>query len=501
MLRSKIFTLISGMVGGLVFAPIFFFPGLITLSILCYQVRQATSFRQAIKIGFIYGFGHFLTNMYWITFGVAVYIDQFWWLLPFSLFGFPLILAPFISATCICSWYFKSSYNYNLIFSTLWIFFEWLRSWIFTGLPWNLLGYSLSFSTLTIQPSSVVGIYGLSFIVIYTFNSLSFLFSKEYSKFYISSICSIIICSVALVFSYIKLENNPTVFSNITARLVQPSIAQIAKWDEQSFWQNLDAHIALSTSPGKADLIIWSEAAVVAPFEFPPLKNKILAMLAVTDNILITGGINESNATSKELEIYSSMYATRKEGDILFEYFKSHLVPFGEYVPFKNFFPIKKITAGFLDYSPGKAKIVDLPQLNLSIKPLICYESIFPQLALTPNTKADLIVNVTNDAWYGNSSGPYQHFQISRLRAVENGLPLLRVANNGVSAVIDPVGRIVQKLSLNKVGVIDSLIPIKLNKPTLYSKFGNANVIVLILVVLIIQSIGNYREKKLLYGL
>ena len=156
-------------------------------------------------------------------------------------------------------------------------------------------------------------------------------------------------------------------------------------------------------------------------------------------------------------------------------------------MPFKYILPIKKLTHGFTDYTEGVPKLVYLEPFNLKIKPLICYEAIFPELVSISSESADVIINVTNDAWYGNSSGPYQHLHITRVRAVENGLPILRVGNNGISAIIDSYGRVQQQLALNKVGIIDGHIPNKTLKPTIYSRLGTLSFLIAIVVVLLIQ--------------
>ncbi len=489
MLTSKKLTFVTGTISGLVFAPIFFIPGLLAIAFLCHQVEKAKNWQESSIIGFIFGFGHFLTSMYWISIGVTVYIDEFWWAIPFALFGLPIILAFFIAATCGLAFLAnilinKASY-YQFIFGVSWVFFEWLRSWLFTGLPWNLIGYALSFSDELIQVASVVGIYGLSFWAVYISTSFYHIFSKDYYKLKILLLNSLILTLLLSLYGVYRLHNNPTSFTNVKIRLVQPSISQEAKWDEQAFWQNLDLQIRLSTEPGDIDLIIWSEAALVVPYTYEAIKTKILEMLENKGAILITGGITTNNKLGEDLEIYTSLYALNQQANQLFEYHKSHLVPFGEYMPLKKILPLKKLTPGLLDYTEGDRRLVNLDNYQLTIKPLICYESIFPNFVRTSNKAADLIINVTNDAWYGRSSGPYQHLHISRMRSIENGLPMVRTANNGISAIIDPVGRIIQFLPLNRVGYIDNLIPNKLKSQTFYSQFGDICTLVAILITLI----------------
>jgi apolipoprotein N-acyltransferase len=477
--------LILGMISGLVFPPTFFVAGLFTLAFLCYLVQISNSWKEAAIMGFIFGFGHFLVGIYWISIGVTVYIDEFWWVMPFALFGLPIILASFIAASCSCSFLTRNHDFYQFIFCLWWVFFEWVRSWIFTGLPWNLLGYAFSFSDILIQSANIIGIYGLSFIVIYISTSFYPIFSKQYNLLKISLLTSLIVISLIIPYGILRLHNNPTSFSATKVRLVQPSIPQLAKWDVDEFWKNLNLHINLSETPSNIDLIIWSEAAMVVPYNYEPIKTKLLRMLENKQAILVTGGITNNSKKGENLKIYTSLYALSKEGEQLFEYHKSHLVPFGEYMPLKWLLPFKKLTPGFLDYTEGDGKLVTLPKPFITIKPLICYESIFPTFVRTSNKSADVIINVTNDAWYGRSSGPYQHLHISRMRSIENGLPMLRTANNGISAIIDPVGRIIQKSSLNEVSYIDGLLPNKLNSETLYSQFGDISALLAILITFI----------------
>jgi apolipoprotein N-acyltransferase len=483
---NKISMIFFGMISGLVFAPTFFAPALLLLSLLCYQTRKAQNIKQAFGCGFLFGFGHFLSSMYWIAVGVSTYINEFWWAIPFALFGLPVILAFFIAGTTAMSWLSRNSKYFHIIFCTWWIFFEWLRSWIFTGLPWNLLGYSLAFSDILIQPVSIFGIYGLSFVTIYISTSLYYLTDKKGLMVTIPT--SLILIIAMIIYGTTRLKTNDTSFSDITFRLVQPSIPQTDKWDEDQFWHNLQTQINLSNREGSVpNLIIWSEAALVVPLKYNIIKNKLIEMLLHTDTTLITGGIADNDKTGNDYEIYTTLMALNEKGRLLFEYHKSHLVPFGEYMPLRNILPIKKLTHGFTDYTEGTPEIMHLEQFNLKIKPLICYEAIFPELVRTSNQFADVIINVTNDAWYGNSSGPYQHLHISRVRAVENGIPMLRVGNNGISAIIDGYGRISSQLALNEIGIIDGFIPNKILSKTIYSSFGNLSSLLAILVVLLIQ--------------
>jgi apolipoprotein N-acyltransferase len=474
---------VLGAVLALAFAPIFGWPALSVLAIFALYVQRAGSIRVAAIYGFWFGFGFFTASLYWLAIGVSVYIEDFWWALPFALFGISCILGFFISGVASLGWCFRSSSNYSLYFSVAWVAMEWVRSWIFTGFPWNLLGYSLAFSDELIQLASIFGPYGLSFFVIYLVVGLTSHTSRNaYAAFAFIAIIS------TIAFGTWRLSQNPTIFTDVRVRIVQPSIPQSDKWNEEDFWQNLQKHIELSriNTGFEPDLLLWSEAAVTAPYKIRPIKRALQDAIVMPHTTLITGGVTDNDKIGRDYALYSGMYAMNKPGNILFEYHKSHLVPFGEYMPLKSWLPVKKLTHGLIDYTPGVAGQVFL--LNgLRIRPLVCYEVIFP--SEVRNTNFDVMINVTNDAWYGNSSGPYQHLQTARMRAVENGAPLLRAANNGISAVIDPMGRILSETTLWAVTTIDSMIPLRLQNHTTYSIFGEWMCILAIVIMVLIRRI------------
>ena len=482
MLSNRKLSIISGALCGFAFAPIFFLPGLFALSFLCAQIANASSRKDAAAYGYLFGLGLYLSTIYWIAFGVSVYIEQFWWAIPFALFGLPAFMAIFYGLFSIFVWQFRKYNLFHFIFCISWLFIEWLISWLFTGLPWTLIGYSLSVSNILIQASSIFGILGLSFAVIYVGSSF---YSKE--MIWIRITVSLFIVAVIVCYGFARLRDNPTELSEVKVRIVQPSIPQNAKWEPQTFWQNLDKQVEMSSREGEPDIIVWSEAALTVPYYYKPVFNTLKSVFTKEDQILLSGGINDNKVQDENYEIYSSLIALDDSGKIQFDYHKAHLVPFGEYIPFSKYLPLQKITYGTVDYTPGEREILYLNSLNLYIKPLVCYESIFSEEVRIMNSEADLIVNITNDAWYGNSSGPYQHFEISKMRAIENGLPMIRAGNNGISAIIDPVGRVLRMLDLNKIDVIDDFIPLKLLFPTLFSEYGQITVLAWVIAILMLQ--------------
>ena len=490
-LSNKLFSLLAGIICGLCFAPVFFLPGIFCISLLTAQIKISQTRFEAIKFAYIFGFGFYLSTLYWISFALGVYIDQFWWVIPFALFGLPAFMAIFTSIIALICWQLRDTKIYHFFFCCIWVFIEWVISWIFTGLPWALIGYAFSNWLILIQFASIFGVFGLSFVVVYIASSpYNFLFTKpniEKMGFYPRIITSVIVLVSIVIYGYLRLKANPTEYTNISARLVQPSIPQTAKWEAEEFWRNLDMHVELSKKEGNPNLIIWSEAALTVPYHLKPVMQAILSVFANDEQILLTGGVSDNNKVDKDLELYSSLIGIDRYSTKIFEYHKAHLVPFGEYIPFKNILPLKKITPGLMDYTQGRRKSVIIKKFDLAIWPLICYEAIFPQEVRVSNRLVDLLINVTNDTWYGNSSGPYQHLEISRMRAIENGLPMLRVANNGISAFIDPVGRILSKTELNQVTVLDNYVPKKLSEETFFSKYNPSILLLQMLGVLILQ--------------
>lgn len=480
MLLNKKWSFVTGFISGLAFAPFFLLPCIFSLSFLAAQIRRSRLQKQAFLYSYLFALGMYLSTIYWMAIGVSVYIDKFWWAIPFALFGLPAFISLFYAGVLSFVSRIKNDAIFHLFFCLAWLFTEWLISWIFTGMPWSLLGYIFTFNDIFIQGSSIWGIYGMSLVAVYIgsiFYSKSYIFNRI-------AISSLMLIALA-VYGNARLKNNPTELSELSVRIIQPSIPQTEKWTPEDFWQNLNKQIAMSNQmeENTPDIIFWSEAALTAPYYYPVIRKALRSAFTKEGQVLIAGGVDDNRKEGAECEVYSAMIGLDEQGQKLFTYHKSHLVPFGEYIPFSKYLPLEKITHGAVDYTQGVRKVVYLKHLNLRIHPMICYEAIFADEARIDNSEADLIVNITNDAWYGNSSGPYQHFEISRMRAVENGLPMVRVANNGISAIIDPLGRIMQQVPLNYVNVINDFLPCKLSFSTIYSERGNLMVVFLFITI------------------
>jgi apolipoprotein N-acyltransferase len=476
--------------------------------------------KESFKLGWFYGFGYFLAGIYWIAISLLVDATKFAWLIPFALILIPGILAGYFALLAFFYQKIITKFGLNdsqkiIIFSLLWLIFELFRSYLFSGFAWNLIGYIWLFSDNLSQLSAIFGIYGLSLFALLVCLAPSLFclsFSRRKRPKPTSSILYLIFMVIFLIasFSYghFRIKQLSTYLSAPKdsnapkIRIVQANIKQDSKWDQPLIIQNLKKHISLSNSkqPENIAAIIWSETSI--PYILNHNDNLISYLKSsILDNnqILITGALRanfDKNDSSKITKIWNSVYAIDNSG-ISGYYDKNHLVPFGEYIPFSDFIPfITKITNGGIDFSSGdKNKIIKTPYFSFT--PLICYEVSFSDslLSIAKDPNLNLIINLTNDAWFGNSSGPYQHFDMAKMRAIEYGTPLVRAANTGISVAFDALGRVIAKIDLNQEGVVDIDIPKKLDKHTIYVSYGFAPLILLIIILISIFCLLFYKSK------
>ena len=451
---------LAGLLASLSFAPtyyqIFLF---ISFPTLLFLLTKSGSLKESFFIGWSFGFGYFLYGLYWISNALLVDQDLFGWLVPFAVISIPAILAIYIGLPALLLHKFRQNpIKLNLLFAALWVLFEIVRAQLFTGFPWLTLGYSLSNQIVMIQSASIFGVFGLSLLVVLLVTLPFLLFTTfKHRKFF--SICYALSC-LLILFTNIgygkwKLDTSETELLPYSIRIVQPNIPQSFKWDKNHRRANLEKIMSLSRSQEHEDYIIWPEAAIPYSLNYQEIRNFVKSIIP-KDSYLITGGIRENRKPF--LQYWTSLFVLDHNGDIVNYYDKIHLVPFGEYIPLRTSLPfnLNKITYGLLDYTKGTEhnKIIQ-PKITLpSFRGLICYESFFPQEIITENQHPDFLLNITNDAWYGDSPGPYQHLDITKFRAVEYGIPMIRAANTGISAVISPHGEILQQIPLNKEGVI-----------------------------------------------
>lgn len=455
----------------------------------------------AAMTGFWFGLGYFVPGLYWIGYAFLVDASTFAWLLPFALLGLPAYLALFTAlgfALARLLWTRDASRVLALAVSLTAA--EWLRGHLLTGFPWNAFGYALTEPLALAQTASLIGIWGLTFLTVAIFASPAVLIDgrSRGRAPWIAPSAALALLAAMGVFGAVRLSLNPTrTVANVKLRIMQPNLQQDAKFNYTAKAEVMQKYLALSdrasgpqsTGVRDASILIWPESAF--PFF---LTREADAMAQIADllprgTILITGSVRAPDAPpgTRITRAYNSIYVIDHDGSVLSVYDKLHLVPFGEYLPFQDwmeylgFEQLTKVQGGFI---PGTVRrTLQLPNAPPAL-PLICYEAIFPSAVATRDNRPGWIVNLTNDGWFGISTGPHQHLQQARVRAIEQGLPLVRAANTGISAVIDPQGRIVAQLGLGLEGVLDSGLPSAIS-PTVYARTGNIPAIMLVAVAVI----------------
>jgi apolipoprotein N-acyltransferase len=436
--------------------------------------------------GWCYGLGYFLSSTYWIANALLVDAAAYFWYIPFATFGLSSVLACYFGLMALLLRCKADSpiLSYSFCFASSWLGCELLRAYAFSGFPWNLLGYAWGASDVTIQAASIGGVFTLSALT--SLFAFAPLWINE-RKFLASG--AAIACLFALIgFGTMRLNHNPTNFvEGVQLRLVQAAIPQQLKWDSAQKIANFREYLRLSAAKAVTPPthIIWSESAMTTPFRKGDYVAKLLSEAAPKSGSILTGVIRVEGK-GKDLRLYNSMQAINAEGEIDSVYDKRHLVPFGEYMPFRELLPFKKLTQGTVDFAVGGNQQTQQTKGAPPFHTIICYEAIFPHLS--ENVGAKWLLNITNDAWFGNSTGPRQHLQMSRMRAVEQGLPLVRAAGTGISAVIDPYGRILQSLDVGLKGVLDSPLP----QPTATTPISaNHSMQISIIFLLFFLLIGN----------
>lgn len=487
---------LSGCSAALGFAPLHF----VSLSILSIAFFYSTLTQTSVKIlairSYAFGYGFFATSLYWLVKPLTFDLDQHMMLIPIAIILIPLYFSSYIF---LAIFFFSKIKNNSLSdpfkFTILWSLSEYAYGHFFTGLPWSLVGYMWN-DQVMIQSASIFGIYGLSactiLIAALLGECIKFSHSLHYTK--CNLFIALSVTSVLLIFGIVKIDNNKLIFADKIVRIVQANLYVNQKSDLNKAKQNLQNYLSLSSNFDKhVDAIIWPESAI--PFLYSGRKNnltkKIASILSDT-SVLISGTItcNDRN------QYYNSMIILTKEQELAGQYNKTHLVPFGEYVPLRNFLTIDKITKEIGDFDTGTGSIpINIKNFGI-IAPSVCYEAIFSDQCTSINNTTDFMINITNDAWFEGTSAPFQHFQIARIRSVEHGISMIRSANYGISAIFGPCGQIICTIPLNTSSSIESKIPLKLKYPTPYSKFLDITYFIFLLILIIFANILNIISNK-----
>jgi apolipoprotein N-acyltransferase len=484
----------AGAVGALAMPPFGFLPALVlslvpAIWLLDGTMKGGTSrwahVKTAALLGWFWGFAYFVAGLWWLGAPFLVEADQFAWAMPFGVLGLPALLAFFPAfGFALARLLWLPDARRILAFALGLTVAEWLRGHLFTGFPWNSPGMALGQNLWLMQSASLIGLYGLTFLSLCIAAAPAVLLTGQTARARWTA--PVLAAAALLGLAGFGLWRVPTQASatvpDVRLRIMQPNLPQDAKFNPRNRDAIMRHYLSLSAKPGQNGAapthIIWPESAFPFLLHRDPASLAQIGALLEPGSVLITGAARMDEPLPGEAvgKFYNAIQVIDDRGTILGAYDKVHLVPFGEYVPKFLDDLIKALGLRQFVHIPGgfepaeKRMTLAIPGLP-PIAATICYEAIFPGEILADSPRPDLILNVTNDAWFGQTPGPYQHFAQARLRAVEEGLPLLRAANTGISAVIDPFGRIVDKLPLGVEGNISSNLPVA-EPATVYSKGG-----------------------------
>jgi apolipoprotein N-acyltransferase len=485
LLSSRLFSflacLIAGSVSAYAMAPtnlwFLMLGGIATLYVF---TSNARSLFQAFLYGWGWGFGYFVLSLSWIGNALLVDGNEYVWAYPLAVIGLPIVLALYQGvAMMLFPLSGKTKTTSGLfVFTILLGGAEILRGILFTGFPWNLYGYAWTGVPEILQSVSLINTYGLTILTVLWGATAGFLISciiRRQFTVYLAALCLISLGSAALLWSFGQWRLDNTYVqssSDISIKIVQPNIPQAEKWDTnlmQSHYQTLNDLSRANGTENQTTYIVWPETSI-NPRLMGDIRNKELlkqTLASYRGNAYLFTGALRFEPTNNQY--YNSLLLFNKEAENIQAYDKSHLVPFGEYIPFKEFIPLETVTK-FAGFARGNGPIhQDTPE-GISYSALVCYEIIFPGKVTDKNAPSpDFIINVTNDAWYGDSAGPYQHLTKAIFRAVEEGVPVIRAANTGISAIIDPLGQVRNNVPLGKKGELT--LPLIAKRKTTFSDF------------------------------
>ncbi len=494
--RRLSFAFAMGAVSATGFAPLDFFPALLigyaalVLLIDGADMREKPV-RHAARCGWAFCFGQFLTGWHWIGYAFLVDPTNHLWQTPFALVSLTAGLALYGALACGLAAYFWQYGSARLfVFAIAMAGAEWLRGHLFTGFPWNLTAYGWGGSLELLQSASLMGAYGLSFLTILLGAALAELFCGRWR----APMAMAALFAALWVYGVYRLANTPTAdVPGVQLRLVQPDIPQAEKYVSRLMLRNWQRLIDLSARPGKPSVIVWPEAATGFAVAREPGALDEIGLFTARGQTLITGSDRVVRGPAR-LTAYNSLYVFGPHGALPQVYDKFHLVPFGEYMPFAqvlNRIGIRQLTVGegfSAGDHPHVMQVAGAPPMT----PLICYEVIFPHAVTDARApRPGWFVNITDDSWFGPWAGPSQHFLTARVRAIEEGLPIVRDANTGITAVIDGNGRVRAALGLNRLGIIDAALPAAL-RSTLYARFGD----VIFLIFLVTAAFASFMRAR-----
>jgi len=462
----------------------------ISLVPLFLSLKDIRTIGKALRMGMFAGLAHYISLIYWLAYTMNTYGN-----LPYALgvpilFLFAFYLSLFWAAFTVMVHRTCHHPVFMLVSApAAWVGLEFLRSVLFTGFPWGIVGHCLYRRQIFIQICDITGAYGLSGIIVLcnaaAFIGTLWLSGRNWRNNRVSgssamvaavaSLMALVMCIGYGIWRGGEMERQLADKPRVRAAVVQGNIAQSLKWDPSHQVQSIEKYLELSNAASRwaPDLVVWPETAT--PFYFgvqARLTHKVIDGVRDTGTDFLFGSPSYL-VTGTDQAYFNSAYLVLSDGTVAGRYDKAHLVPFGEYVPLRKWLPfLGKIVAHVGDFRSGlPGKVLPWDRGDLGV--LICYEVIFPELSRAmAGNGATILVNITNDAWYGHSSAPFQHFSMPVFRAVENRRSLVRAANTGISGFIDPVGRILETTPLFEDAVIAQSIPV-FDRITIYTQWGD----------------------------
>ncbi len=484
----------AGALAALAMPPLYWLPlAVVGIAVFVWLWDSAPTPRSALMRGWAWGLGHFAVGSYWIVEAFFVPPADFAPLGPPMVLGLAVLLGFFPALAALAARWLVvrwpslgGRYRRLLLLALCWTVAEWLRGHVFTGYPWNPLAHVWAFATPLLQGASIVGVYGLG-----TFTFLLLAAPAAGWRAVAAALSAVVLASIA---GHAPIAETDDVPDRPLLRIVQPNIPQAEKWRPETRGRQLNKLLELSRRDGfdRLAAVIWPETAV--PFAIAPSSPSLSALAAAVPpgGYLLTGAPRALGGGSGE--IWNSLLALDGAGRVVAHYDKVHLVPFGEYIPFHKELPPISGLIGRGSFEVGDGFItLSLPSLP-AFSPTICYEAIFPGAVTGPGQRPQWLLNVTNDAWFGVSSGPYQHLTSARMRAIEEGLPMVRAANTGVSAMIDAHGRVLRALDMEQEGILDVPLP-PARAATPYSRWGDGMLFAVLLVLAVATVLPRTRHQ------
>lgn len=442
---------------------------------LCWLLDGTRGWRSRLGTVWCFAFGYYVTGVYWVSESFYVDAERYAWLVPVPLLVLPAVMALLPAAGFAVAPWPRATLARPFALAATWMAVEWLKAYGLLGFPWNLPGQAWDASTAMLQAYALLGAFGVSLLTVFL-AALPATLGTRHGRVAVGLGVAVLLAWWGLGQWRLTATEVASV-PGVQLRLVQANIAQQQKWADAERFRNLERHIELSTGGATTPThVVWPETAVPFLLDAEPRLLEYLAERLGPETVLLAGALRRT-PPGQPIQVWNSLHVAQG-GKVLATYDKRHLVPFGEFLPFRSvasLVGLDRLALSNIDFSvgsggDGRVAVPGAP----AARALICYEAIFPAEVRAGSDEAGWLINVTNDAWFGVSAGPYQHLAAARARAVELGLPLVRVAGTGVSAVVDPLGRFAARLELDTAGAADSPLPAALQGRTLYQRFGDA---------------------------